>query len=504
MQSPQNPSQAAGATASATIDARAVESFAPLPLRARGVLETFDVAVKVFRRYFKVLISWAAFVAMISGVASVLATGAVGANMSNPEVMIGRLFSTFLLAAFLSIVLWPLGIGAVGCCLAAAVRGQKVSFGQCWQFTRPRYGGILGSCIAAGLLAIVITMGATIICLLVLALSTGAFAVLPRAMQWVSGILGFLIFFGGMTCVMSLLGTWFSMVPIVVCMEDDKRNTRSMGRASELLGGHWRRALALGFVLALANLLLGIVAQTTIYLLGQLPRLIGVAQGIEDGATNWILVLLGSVIMSLISAIATPFSFLVVGLFYLDLRIRKEALDLEWAAHTTAPTEIRASSATSATAFGHGELASSGFNSQSTAPNSVNDLPPMTASPMTSSPPVESPSSTSGASFSGPLDATLFDSSPNVIAHPPREPIPPANSSIAAPPDYAQSALTQTSFAQDSGVAAASTDALSPHMSTHAAGQSAARSCPQCGAPCEETQTFCMQCGARLPDAAAR
>jgi hypothetical protein len=33
----------------------------------------------------------------------------------------------------------------------------------------------------------------------------------------------------------------------------------------------------------------------------------------------------------------TPLLYLILSVFYLDVRVRQEALDLEWTAHTTAP-----------------------------------------------------------------------------------------------------------------------------------------------------------------------
>jgi hypothetical protein len=41
----------------------------------------------------------------------------------------------------------------------------------------------------------------------------------------------------------------------------------------------------------------------------------------------------------LLFSLYMPIHYLASTLLYLDLRIRKEALDLEWTAHTTAPTE---------------------------------------------------------------------------------------------------------------------------------------------------------------------
>src|SRR5688572_8219363 len=102
-------------------------AFAPMPLRVRGVLETLDVAIKAFKQYFWVMVAWAAIVNGINTIPGV------------------SYFSYFFTP--------PLIIGAASCCVAAAVRGQRVSFVQCWHFTQPRYWSIVGMHVCALLVA---------------------------------------------------------------------------------------------------------------------------------------------------------------------------------------------------------------------------------------------------------------------------------------------------------------------------------------------------------------
>lgn len=535
MKSPHNPvgrENESGAVQSATqgATASAVTAFAPLPLRARGVLETFDVALRVFRRYFKVLLSWAAFVAIISGVSGGIVSGASNpASLFNTTALLGLLAATVSLTGLLSLLLWPLVIGAVACCLAAAVRGQAVTFGQCWQFTRPRYWSILGSCILAGLLAFVLGIVGILAFSFIIAIVVGAISALPTTAIWITGIMSFLAFLIGPVCLMSLLGTWFTMVPIVVCMEDDKRNSSSLGRASDLMKGHWRRALSLGFVLGLATLLFWAVIQVTVYLLRQLPTLMGMAQGTTGEQAGWGIILISSLLSALMSAISTPFAFLVVALFYLDLRVRKEALDLEWAAHATAPAAsahavyanaVYANAAPAPTSFSSPEFAATGFQSLSPSPTAATSgsgptfVSPQNVSPQDVLPPTES----------GPFSAALFDNrndvtpislkpdvapiaSPHATARLPQETsgapfAPPAAGGFAAQTPLAplETAPRGTEVGLDSPpqVAAPSTDAFAAPMSTHGAA-SGARLCAGCGAECAATLTFCMQCGARLP-----
>ncbi|RYH06124.1 MAG: hypothetical protein EON57_06845, partial [Alphaproteobacteria bacterium] len=106
--------------------------FPALPVRRRETLEIFDTALKLFRRYMWVLIGWSAFVSVMAFV---------------------PLLSSFSFFAM------PLLYGSVSCCVAAAVRGQKITFGQCWTFTKPRYGAMLGVLLLSWLVfALVITL----------------------------------------------------------------------------------------------------------------------------------------------------------------------------------------------------------------------------------------------------------------------------------------------------------------------------------------------------------
>ena len=90
-----------------------------LPVRRRETLEIFDTSLKLYRRYFWVLLGWSA---LVSGVALVP-----------------------ILSYFAFIFALPVLYGAVSCCVAAAVRGQRVKFSQCWAFTKPRYWSLVGT-----------------------------------------------------------------------------------------------------------------------------------------------------------------------------------------------------------------------------------------------------------------------------------------------------------------------------------------------------------------------
>jgi hypothetical protein len=280
-----------------------------LPVRRRETLEIFDTALKLFRRYAWVLLGW-------SALSSVLA-----------------LVPIFSFLAFLTM---PLLEGAASCCVAAAVRGQKVTFGQCWSFTKPRYGAMLGVIVLTWIIFTCVFVafyiaGALLVVVFALVLSN-----VPQPVQIVGGVIGFVLAFVGFSCLGVVAFGWAKMVPIIACLEDDKRGTAAMGRALDLLKGNWRRVFSMSLIIGLAGIaVLGIV--------GGIFMLLGSAQWSELFSGNpsdsavWALIFTFGGFAAVFAFLWNPAHSLIIAVLYLDLRVRREALDLEWTAYASAP-----------------------------------------------------------------------------------------------------------------------------------------------------------------------
>ncbi|HEX8552041.1 MAG TPA: hypothetical protein VF681_10870 [Abditibacteriaceae bacterium] len=317
-------------------DVRPDGSFAPMPLRARGPMEILDTAVRVYKQYLWALLGWSAIVAIGGTLLSFLP---------------GLSIATFLLT--------PLIVGACVCCIAAAVRGQPISFNGCWAFTKSRYGPMLGMYLLAGLVAFGFLIAFGILGGLLVwgigsvASSDSASGLIAAVIVGAVGGIAALLFF-------SCLLIWSNVVLIVVCMEDDKRGSPALRRAYDLLRGHWLRVsglvtllgfgmMALFVVLcALAAMILGVGALKDMFN-GTSPDDSVVWAVLGGFGTAWIAMWIAW----------NPIFYLTLTLFYLDLRIRKEALDLEWTAHVSTPEsalhsarEIAHGMATGATAIG--------------------------------------------------------------------------------------------------------------------------------------------------------
>jgi hypothetical protein len=404
------------------------EISAPLPLRARGVLEILDVAIKLYRRYFWVLFAWSALVIL-------------------PSFIPGVSYGAFLLT--------PLMIGATACCIAAAVRGQPAAFKQCWQFTRPRYGSMLGMYILAFLVVMLAIFGLMLVCGLIFGLGFLVFRDAPATAQIVATVTGMFL----LLVVFTLGGTaamiWQSMVPIVVCMEADKAGSQALARAYELLRGHWVRVTTLMSVLVLgAFVLTAILGISGAMIAGGVPAIQRIFSGGQT-PNNALLALFGGLALLWVTmyVLWSPIFYITLALFYLDIRIRKEALDLEWSAHVTAPQAVAA---------------------QATAPAASLPVEVQGTSFGTLSP----------TSFAGPTTPLSPTSATANLPYQeaPWSPAAPSSSPLEQPV-LEQPLLEQPTLEQPANPVANDTAVIT---------------CPQCGATAPSTQTYCMRCGTLL------
>jgi len=108
-------------------------------------------------------------------------------------------------------------------------------------------------------------------------------------------------------------------------LAEDVRGRRALGRSRRLVKGRWWPTAG---VLVISLLLVGIVSLVIGGLLGALVAATGSDSAVADALVNGAAGIAGGVI-------ATPFQAAVVTLLYVDLRVRKEGLDVELLARAT-------------------------------------------------------------------------------------------------------------------------------------------------------------------------
>lgn len=284
-------------------------AFQPMPVRARNSLELVDTAIKLYRRYFVVLLTWSCACDIINLV---------------PRLRLLTFFTSVIVA------------GAAVCCVAAAVRGQNVTFRQCWAFTKPRYWPLWGMYVLSGILLIILLIIAAFGFVLVGTGISLAIATLPSSVQGPAVLLLFLIIGAVMAIVLPVAFVWHGLVQVVVCMEEDKRNTRALGRAYDLLLAHWMRLAGLMTLFGLGLTAIYCILITVAFMLVGFPSVENLHDRMYIYQTLERIKIPVTVATTGVNILWSPFFFLLVSVLYLDLRVRKEALDLEWAAHTTA------------------------------------------------------------------------------------------------------------------------------------------------------------------------
>ncbi|MBV9469607.1 MAG: zinc ribbon domain-containing protein [Abitibacteriaceae bacterium] len=458
---PQETSHQGSAPAGSTQTSEtAFSAFAPLPLRPRGVLEILDIAIKVYKQYFWVLLSWSVLVVSASLLATVIGM-VIPFGGSLP-----------------SILLKPLITGVVACCIAAAVRGQRVEFKQCWQFTKPRFWPMVGLSVLALIVTMFALMGFFAICGLIFGLGFLIFRSAADGLQLTLIIIAGFIGLAVGTVIATVLFTWQGLVPVVVSMEQDKMNTAALSRAYELLRGQWVRVCTLMTLLGLGMLALSAIFMAVGALLIGLPQIEALLNGQAVNTTVWETIVGIGLSYSVIWIIWNPMLYIIMNLLYLDMRVLKEALDLEWAAHVTAPKwDTPAPGAPPPDAAYNSGFATPSYSSNPLS--TYSNVNSVEVAPVNMAIPSKIFSET----------ATPDIATPNILA-----PLP--NDDIATIPTGFISPTTETQLTADAMPHPA--DVPLPETQDIPTAQNEAITCPQCGTVAPAAQDFCLHCGARL------
>jgi hypothetical protein len=153
-----------------------------------------------------------------------------------------------------------------------------------------------------------------------------------HSILWITILGGIATVVGLVFCIVPGVYLWIAFaVAVPVLLTEGVKGTSALGRSRALVGGRWWGTFG---VVLLGTILAGVVS-------GAIGALAGVARGTTDaGSVAGFLV--NSVSGTLGSMISTPFTAAFVSVLYFDLRVRKEAFDLQLLAERiglTAPPE---------------------------------------------------------------------------------------------------------------------------------------------------------------------
>jgi hypothetical protein len=189
-----------------------------------------------------------------------------------PEFNVGAVLLGFLGFFLFAAIFLPLCSAALTQNISAAYLGKELSAGESYQRAAPRLAGLIGTQILAGL---IVVLG---FCLLI-----------------IPGI---------------IFSFWFYvLIPVVVL--EGVAGTTALGRSRELMRGNLGKAFMVGF---LAGLVAAIIGGILGFVIGMIP---------------WPHPLLRQFLVNLSQALVLPITTAPLTLLYYDLRIRKEAFDLQ-------------------------------------------------------------------------------------------------------------------------------------------------------------------------------
>ena len=292
-----------------------------IPLRPLGVGEILDGAFASIRRNPKTILGLAAVVMTISAVISAVITRTLlnlgslnlptpGQQLTSAQAthLVGRIVAVALpvfgLSILLTIIVQAILAGLLAPIIARGVAGQQISAAEAWRIARPR----LPSLLLATLLVLLAGLGPVLVVGVIagIALLAGA----PAAAYGGVALLGLA------ALVLTIwLSTMLSLVTPVVVLENERpirALTRSWGLVRRSFWRVFGITLLAGIIVAIAG---GIL---------QLPfTFFGAVLGGGIGGT--VILVIGAIAAG---TVTRPITAGVTVLLYVDMRMRKEGLDL--------------------------------------------------------------------------------------------------------------------------------------------------------------------------------
>ena len=252
----------------------------PFSLQPMGVGEILDAAIKLYRSQWKRLMAIVAIALVPITFLQVFMTRSLGSSFSTPSTVPEDVDTTLIAGGVVALieflVVQPFLIAAMAKASADVYLGHPVLVGPTFRFAVSRIHSILWITILSALAML-----------------------LGFVLLIVPGVIVLVRFFFGST----------------VFVIEGKKGSKALGRSWRLAKGHFWKILGT-FLLAsiMAAIVQGILA---------LP---GEAAFAAIGPAGWPLYAIG---LSLAAILTAPFTTLIAVLLYFDLRIRKEAFDLE-------------------------------------------------------------------------------------------------------------------------------------------------------------------------------
>ena len=291
-----------------------------IPLRPLGLGEILDGSFATIRRNPKATLGIAAIIMTISVIISVAVTrnlvnvSSPGQNLTSQQAghLLSQIFADALpvvgVTVLLTIIVQAVLAGLLAPVIAREASGQRISAGDAWRAAAPR----LPSVLLATLLVLLAGLGPLLVLGLILLIGFAASAspVIIVAM----GVPGFLV-----AVVLSIwFSTMFSLVTPVVVLEHERPGA-ALARSWRLVRRSFWRVFG---ILLLAGIIVAVAGSILQLPFLFLSTLFGGSAGFTAGT---VIAAIGTIAAG---TVTRPISAAVTVLLYVDMRMRKEGLDL--------------------------------------------------------------------------------------------------------------------------------------------------------------------------------
>jgi len=291
-----------------------------IPLRPLGLGEILDGSFATIRRNPKATLGIAAIIMTISAVitsslaVSLVSLPSPGQNLSSQQAahLLGQIFADALpvlgVTVLLTIIVQAVLAGLLAPIIAREVSGQRISAGDAWRVAAPRLPRVL----LATVLVVLAGLGPLLLLGLILLIGFAAGA--PPVIYAAIGVPGFFV-----AVVLSIwFSTMFSLVTPVVVLERERPGA-ALARSWRLVRRSFWRVFG---IILLAGLIVAVASAILQLPFSFLSTLFGGARGFSAGT---VIAVIGTIAAG---TVTRPISAAVTVLLYVDMRMRKEGLDL--------------------------------------------------------------------------------------------------------------------------------------------------------------------------------
>lgn len=291
-----------------------------LDLRPLTLAELLDRSFSTYKRHVWLFVGIMAVPAGVALVYSVLLQvfqywNGVPTQPVSPEELFRRMLPTILAGVafvFVYVVVYAFALGATTIAVAHIYRDEAVTVGDTYRAVRPQGWRLVGLLLWASLRIGLAWLGLMVID-----------GILAALMGIMSPILSGLVFVLGMLATFVLVSVFAVRYGVCVpaAVLENLSPNRALRRSVELTEDHRGRIFLI--------LLCAIVITYATAALLQGPFMIGAMVAGPGSATALVLTVIGAILGTAGSTFSGPIMIIGLAMAYYDLRIRKEALDLQ-------------------------------------------------------------------------------------------------------------------------------------------------------------------------------